>query len=345
MSRPENPLISIVVPMKNEAEVIDVFFVRILSVLRACANRFEIVCIDDGSTDNTARILMQKQAVIPEIRLIRLSRNFGKEAALTAGIDVCRGDVVVPIDADLQDPPEILPEMLFKWRSGADVVVAVRTDRNKDTAFKRWSAKTFYRFFNRISEVTIPENAGDFRLMDRRVINVLILLPERSRFMKGLFSWVGFKTETVEFTREERVAGESKWHYWRLWNFALDGIFSFTTVPLRIWTYIGLLSASLAVLYMFTIILRVLALGVDVPGYASSIVVLLFSLSLNMVGIGILGEYVGRIFHEVKARPLYVVLSDTGAPQSATVDNFVSHNRVGSEIGNDQGLAVTRKER
>jgi polyisoprenyl-phosphate glycosyltransferase len=306
-------LLSVIVPMHNEEEVLGAFFSRIIPVLKQTAPRFEILCIDDGSTDDTVAGLVAAQQRWPEIRIITLARNFGKEAALTAGLDLCEGDAVVPIDADLQDPPELMEEFVKRWRAGADVVVGVRVDRSSDSVFKRVSARWFYKIFNKASDTEIPSDAGDYRLMDKQVIEVLRRLPERTRFMKGIFAWVGFKQDHAPYTREVRNAGEGKWKPWKLWNFALEGIFSFTTAPLRVWTYVGLLVAAAAFLFMVFLIVRTLALGADVPGYASLAVLILFSLSFNLVTMGILGEYVGRIYTEVKGRPLYIVRGDSRA--------------------------------
>jgi glycosyltransferase involved in cell wall biosynthesis len=246
------------------------------------------------------------------IKIVDLSRNFGKEAALTAGLEYANGDVVVPLDADLQDPPELIPELVAKWREGYDMVVAVRRDRGADSLAKRTSAGLFYRVIRRLSGVPVPAQAGDFRLIDRRVVEALKLLPERTRFMKGLFAWVGFRQATISYARPARVAGSSKWRYWKLWNFALDGLLSSTTLPLRIWTYLGLVAAVVALSYMLLIVLRTLVYGVDVPGYASLAAMLLFFSGMNMIGLGIMGEYLGRVFIEVKQRPQFLVRQAIG---------------------------------
>jgi glycosyltransferase involved in cell wall biosynthesis len=273
---------------------------------------YEIVCVDDGSADGTLERLCAYNRQDARIKVVSLSRNFGKEIALTAGIDCARGDGVIPIDADLQDPPEVIPALVAKWREGYDMVLAVRADRSTDSPFKRATAQLFYRFANRVSATPIPTNAGDFRLLDRTVVEAVRTLPERTRFMKGIFGWLGFRQATVPYAREKRAGGHSKWRYWRLWNFALDGIFSFSTLPLRVWTYLGVSVALFAVLYMAFITIRTLVKGVDVPGYASLMVVVLFFSGLNMIGLGILGEYLGRVFIEVKQRPLYLVRKRIG---------------------------------
>lgn len=301
-------LISIVVPFYNEGEGIDCFYQAIFPILNEVPSvDFELVCVDDGSRDDTLQKLIGLVNRDPRFRVVELSRNFGKEAALTAGIDAACGDAVIPIDADLQDPPELIPALIAIWQQGADVVLARRTDRSSDAFIKRKTAELFYRLHNRLSNVKIPENVGDFRLMDRAAIDALKQLPERQRFMKGLFAWVGFKTTTIDYTRNPRVAGMTKFSGWKLWNFALEGITSFSTAPLRIWTYIGGVGAITTFIYAVFIILRTVMQGVDVPGYASLLVAILFFGSLQLISIGLLGEYVGRVYLETKQRPTYLV--------------------------------------
>lgn len=307
-SRDHRPLISIVSPFYNEADAIAHFQQELVRLFRRCPELdFEVVCVDDGSTDATLERLIAVSRRDSRFRVVELSRNFGKEAALTAGIDVARGDAVIPIDADLQDPPELIPELIAAWRQGADVVLACRADRSSDSFLKRRSAELFYRVHNRLSHIEIPENVGDFRLIDRSVVAALKQLPERQRFMKGLFAWVGFNTVTIPYKRHPRVAGKSKFSGWRLWNFALEGITSFSTVPLKIWTYVGLVGAAFTFGYAGFILIRTLILGVDVPGYASLLVSVLFFGSIQLIGIGILGEYIGRIYMESKQRPVYLI--------------------------------------
>lgn len=302
------PLISLVVPCHNEAPALDKFYRAVSAVLDSMPNaRFEIVCVNDGSTDDTLSCLLALRRADARIRIIDFTRNFGKEAALSAGIDEAQGDAVIPIDADLQDPPALIPVMIERWRDGAEVVLAKRTNRASDTVAKRVAAGLYYRVHNRLSEVKLPENVGDFRLMDRRVVTAIKRLPERRRFMKGLFAWVGFHTEIVEYVRDPRAAGESKFSGWRLWNFALEGITSFSTVPLRCWTYIGVSLALMSLAYGSYIVIRTLLHGIDVPGYASLLVGILFLGGIQLVGIGVIGEYVGRIYYESKGRPLYLV--------------------------------------
>jgi glycosyltransferase involved in cell wall biosynthesis len=309
--------LSLVVPMYNEAETARQFFARVVPVVMTVTPQFEIICVNDGSTDATGELVTALSRSEPRIKLLNLTRNFGKEAALTAGLDYASGDAVIPMDADLQDPPELIPQMVDRWREGYDMVVAVRADRRSDTIVKSTTASAFYRIARRFTDVPIPAQAGDFRLLDRAVVEVLRKFPERSRFMRGIFAWVGFRQTTVTYSRSRRAGGESKWRYWRLWNYALDGIFSFTTAPLRIWTYLGFGLAAIAACYMLFIIARTVMFGVDVPGYASLLVTVLFFSGLNMVGLGILGEYVGRIFLEVKRRPLYLVRSTVGLGEHA----------------------------
>ncbi len=305
-------LLSIVVPMYNEEGGIGLFFDRLEPVLQRITDDYEIICIDDGSTDATYDELIEQRQRDARIKVINLSRNFGKDIALSAGLDHAFGRAVVPIDADLQDPPELIEQMMEKWREGFEVVYARRADRASDTRAKRMTANWFYRIYNYIAEIGIPEHAGDFRLLDQRVIAALRNLPERNRFMKGLFAWVGFKQVSVEYVREERAFGETKWKYWKLWNFALDGITGSSTFPLRIWTYFGLTVFVFAVFYAMFLTVRVMVHGVDVPGYASTMVAVLFLGSINILATGIIGEYLGRILTEVRSRPLYLVRETHG---------------------------------
>jgi glycosyltransferase involved in cell wall biosynthesis len=304
--------LSIVAPMHNEAPVLAAFFERIEAATADLGVGVEIICVDDGSRDETLSGLVQKSAHDPRVKVIALARNFGKEAALTAGIEAAGGDMVVPIDADLQDPPELIAEFVRLWEQGYDVVYGARSDRSSDTAMKRTTAQLFYRIFNRVADLDIPESAGDFRLMDRAVVEALKRLPERNRFMKGLFAWVGFRQIGVPYVRPERAAGASTMGYWRLWRFALDGITSFSTVPLRVWSAIGFLAALVAVAAAVALVIRVLVVGREAPGYASLMVVLLFSFAIQMIAFGVLGEYVGRLYQEAKGRPIYVVRARIG---------------------------------
>jgi polyisoprenyl-phosphate glycosyltransferase len=306
------PLLSVVVPMFNEEEGTELFFNRIIPVLESVTPDFEIVCVDDGSSDRTMMKLMQHNMRDQRIKVLSLSRNFGKDTALSAGLDYARGKAVIPIDADLQDPPELIVEMVQKWREGYEVVFARRADRGTDDASKRITAGLFYRVYNWIADVRIPDNTGDFRLMDRRVVDAVKNLPEKTRFMKGLFAWVGFKQIGLDCRREERAAGTTKWRYWKLWNFAIDGITGSSTVPLRIWTYFGVAMALFACVYAVWITIHTMLYGTQMPGYASLMVTVLMLGSMNIIATGILGEYVGRIYNEVRNRPLYLVRETKG---------------------------------
>jgi polyisoprenyl-phosphate glycosyltransferase len=304
--------LSLIIPMHNEAPSLDSLFARLEQATEGLGLETEILCVDDGSRDATLELLRAKAAADRRVRVLALSRNFGKEAALTAGIDAAGGDMVVPIDADLQDPPELIAEFVALWEQGYDVVYGVRADRSSDTWFKRMTAGVFYRVFNAMTASPIPASTGDFRLMDRQVVEALKRLPERNRFMKGLFAWVGFRQVGVPYVRPERVAGTSSWRYRQLWRFALDGITSFSTAPLRVWTAIGMTAALVALIAALSLIVRVLVVGREVPGYASLMVVVLFAFALQMIAMGIMGEYIGRLYEEVKGRPLYLVSERVG---------------------------------
>ncbi len=306
------PTLSIVVAAYNEEEVLDLFFARLEEVLGGIGESYEIICVNDGSRDRTAEILAAARARDPRIKFINLARNFGKELAMTAGLDHANGRAVVPLDADLQDPPELIADFVRLWREGYDVVYAVRNARNTDSWMKRRSAAAFYSVINWLSDVDIPANAGDFRLMDRKVVDALKQVRERNRFMKGLFSWVGFRQTSVSYERPPRAAGKTKFNYWKLWNFALDGITGYSTVPLRIAGYFGLLFALVAMLYGFYLLIRTIVLGTDVPGYASTMVAVIFMGGMQLVVLGIIGEYLGRLYSEAKQRPLYIVGSADG---------------------------------
>lgn len=302
--------VAIVVPVYNEEDAIAPFLDAVGRVIDPLASEglsFEIIFVDDGSSDSTLATLIGTQRHEPRIRIIELSRRFGKEAALTAGFDACTTDAAIPIDADLQDPPNLIPSLIDKWREGYEVVLACRTDRSSDAFLKRKMASWFYKVHNKIAAERIPEDVGDFRLMDRQVLDSLKCLPERRRFMKGLLSWVGFRTATVSYVREKRIAGRSKFSGWRLWSFALEGITSFSTVPLEIWTYLGAIISSLTLLYSCFIVVRTLVFGIDVPGYASLLISVLFLGGVQLTSIGIVGQYVGRIYAETKQRPVYIV--------------------------------------
>ncbi len=309
MPSPQNPELSLIVPMFNESAGIDVFFAALEPVLAEMDIDYEVICIDDGSRDDTLERLVARHHADPRVKVISLSRNFGKDTALSAGLDFTSGQAVIPLDADLQDPPSLIPQLVAKWREGFEVVNARRISRSSDSPSKRIVAGWFYRVFNAIADRPIPENIGDFRLMDARVIQAIRQMPERARFLKGMFSWVGFKTTEVGYERPPRAAGETKWSPWKLWRFAVDGITAFSTFPLRVWTYLGLFFASGSFLYALFLITRTLVFGrdPDAPGYASLMVVILFLGGIQLIGLGVLGEYLGKVFEESKRRPLYFI--------------------------------------
>lgn len=302
--------LSVIVPCYNEEGGLHQFFDRLYDVLEgpelSCYQN-EIIAINDGSDDNTLRELLEVKLRHQSVRIIDLSRNFGKEAALTAGLHYSTGDAVIPIDADSQHPPELLIKMVALWVSGSEVVLAKRTNRVTDRPIQRASAKAFYRMHNAIADIEIPEDVSDFRLMDRIVVEAVRQLPENRRFMKGLFAWVGFTTSVIEYEVEPRAKGISKFNSWKLWNFALEGITSFSDVPLRIWTYLGFTIAISAVVYGIYVILKTFVLGVDLPGYTTLLVSVLFLGGVQLISVGILGEYIGRIYLESKKRPSYIV--------------------------------------
>ena len=303
------PRVTLIVPVFNEADSIAPFLDRIDDLIAANAHpvSFDILFVNDGSRDRTERLILAASARRGDISLVSLSRNFGKEAALTAGLHHATGDAVIPMDVDLQDPPEVVHEMIARWLAGARIVNARRASRTSDSRLKALSAAAFYRVFNALSEQPIPQDVGDFRLMDREVVQAIRQLGERSRCNKALFSWVGFETEEVTFVRPARAAGESRWNYWKLTKLALDAIFSSSTMPLRIWTYVGMFMALMSLIYSVFLFVRTLIFGIDVPGYASTVILILVFGGLNMFALGIIGEYVGRIYTEVRQRPLYVV--------------------------------------
>lgn len=306
------PLASVVVPMYNESANIDLFFEALVPILTSIAADWEVICINDGSRDDTAHRVKMWHHRDARIKLVSLSRNFGKETALTAGLFHASGRCVIPMDADLQDPPELIPQMIAKWREGAKVVLATRQFRSGDGFLKKLTAHWFYAIIGRLSRTDIPKNTGDFRLMDREVIEAIRLLPERTRFMKGLLSWVGFTTTQVYYDRPERAAGSTKFNFMSLWSLALDGLFSFTTVPLKIWTYVGAIISLLSFSYALFLIVKTLVSGSDVPGYASIMVAVLFMGGIQLMSLGVMGEYIGRIYRETKRRPLYVIGETVG---------------------------------
>jgi glycosyltransferase involved in cell wall biosynthesis len=300
-------LLSIVVPAYNEQEVLPVFHKRLSAVLDSMAVDAEIIYVNDGSTDQTLQSMEHLREEDPRIAIIDLSRNFGKEAALTAGLDHANGDAVVVIDADLQDPPELIPELVTQWKDGYDVVYAKRMAREGEGVVKKTTAYIFYRLIQMVSRVQIPEDTGDYRLLSRRAVDALKQMREQHRFMKGLFAWIGFAQKAVPYHRDPRYAGQTKWNYWKLWNFALEGFTSFTIAPLKVATYLGLVTALVAFVYAGIIIFEKLVYGNPVPGYPSVMVVILFLGGVQLISIGIIGEYLGRMFDEAKQRPLYFI--------------------------------------
>jgi glycosyltransferase involved in cell wall biosynthesis len=307
---PTTPIISLVAPCFNEEEMIELFLETITPVFEEIGKSYEIIFINDGSQDTTLEKLRSAKEQNIHIRVINLSRNFGKEAALTAGLDTARGEVIIPIDVDLQDPPELIKEFIGHWEEGNDVVVAKRVDRTTDSFSKRLFATLFYKFHNKITDISIPENVGDYRLITRKVLTALQKLPENQRFMKGIFAWVGFKTAVVEYKRESRAAGETTFNGWKLWNLALEGITSFSTLPLKIWFYLGLIISFVSFIYGSIIIIKTILFGIDLPGYASTMTTILFLGGIQLIGIGVLGEYIGRIYMEAKNRPTYIIESE-----------------------------------
>lgn len=308
---PLRKLVTLLVPVFNEQQAIKPFLTAIKAITedRIKDIDWEILFVNDGSKDGTEFAIRSFMRDHPDVKVINLSRNFGKEAALCAGLEYATGDAIIPIDVDLQDEPEVIIEMIAKWRAGAEIVNARRGDRSQDTWLKRTTAQGFYRIFNMLADHPMPSDVGDFRLLDRQVVDVLRSMGERARLNKALFSWVGFETAEVTYTRKERKAGHTTMGYWKLWNMALDGIFSSTTKPLRIWTYVGGGLASAAFLYGFYYLMSVLIYGIDVPGYASTLLLILAFGGMQLIAIGIVGEYVGRILNEVRDRPLYIVRS------------------------------------
>lgn len=302
----DKKLLSIIVPAYNEEAVLERFHRRMSALFDALpAYRCEMIFVNDGSRDGTQAIIDRLCDGDPRVAGISLSRNFGKEIAMTAGFDHAKGDAVVVIDADLQDPPELIVDMVCEWEHGYDVVYARRTRRDGESWLKRVTAAVFYRLMKQTSRVAIPQDTGDFRLMSRRVMDALLQLREQHRFMKGLFAWVGFRTKALDYRREPRAAGATKFNYWKLWNFALEGITSFTIAPLKLATYLGLITAVGAFVRGVWIIGKTLIFGDTVPGYPSLMVTILFIGGVQLFFTGVLGEYLGRIFNETKNRPLY----------------------------------------
>jgi polyisoprenyl-phosphate glycosyltransferase len=310
----ERPLLlSVVIPCMNEEDVLRETHRCLMAVLQKAPVNFEVVYIDDGSTDSTPDLLRELQIQDAHVRVVRFSRNFGHQVAITAGLEHASGDAVVIIDADLQDPPEVILEFLAKWLDGYDVVYGVRTERAGETAFKLWTARLFYRFISRLSDVAIPLDTGDFRLMDRRAVNALLSMPERDRFVRGMVSWLGFSQVGVPYRRAPRAAGSTKFSLFKMLRFALDGIFSFSILPLRLATWTGFAASALAIFGIFVVLLdKFLGVPGMVKGWTSTVIAVLFIGGVQLISLGIIGEYVGRIYGESKRRPLYVVRERMG---------------------------------
>lgn len=312
------PLLSVVIPLYNESGSLGALHERLKAAIADLPLAgHEFVFVDDGSRDTTFDEVAALAAIDPAIRAIRFARNFGKEAAMAAGLRAARGDIVVLMDGDLQHPPELIPAMFARWQSGAKMVTAVRRSRDTDPWLRRQLSRGFYGLFKRVSEVALEEGGGDFRLFDRAVVDAINSLPERTRFMKGITSWVGFRQETIDFEPAERAAGASAWSLVRLLRYAIDGLSAFSTLPLRVWSMIGVGISGLSVLYGAWLVVRTAIFGIDVPGYASLIVSVLFLSGIQLISLGVLGEYVGRIFTEVKQRPLYLVSERIGFDEAA----------------------------
>ncbi len=301
------PQLTVVVPAYNESDVLIVFHRRLSKVLDSLSLDCDVLYVDDGSKDDTWSIIEKLVADDPRTGAIKLSRNFGKEAAMTAGLDHVTADAAVVIDSDLQDPPELIPALVEQWRAGFDVVYATRSAREGETGFKRFTAAAFYRSMNQLSDTAIPRDTGDFRLLSRRALDALAQLRERQRFMKGLFSWIGYRQTAVRYLREPRQAGTTKWNYWRLAQLAIEGITSFSTAPLRLATWVGIASAGLAFVYGFIVLIRALFYGDAVRGYPTLMLVILFLGGVQLLALGVIGEYLGRNYAESKRRPLYFI--------------------------------------
>lgn len=306
------PTLSIILPCHNESENLDVLFSRLESVLEKMSLPYELIAIDDGSSDDTYARLIQQHQRNPRIKAARFARNFGKENAVSCGLEKASGKAAIIMDSDLQHPPELIPELVQQWQGGAQMVYAIRKNRDTDGALRRAFSRCYYWLFAKIADVKLPPGAGDFRLLDRCVIDAVNSLPERSRFMKGLMSWVGFKTASVEFDVAPRHKGISSWSPFGLVRFALDGLLSFSSIPLRIWTYIGFFVSVFALLYLIYLVIKTIIFGVDVPGFASLLGFMLMLGGIQIMGLGMIAEYISRIFIEVKQRPIYVIAQETG---------------------------------
>ena len=306
------PMLSIVIPAKNEATNLDNLLSRVLPVVDGLGVPAEVLFVDDGSTDDTLEALRRWHSIDPRVKAISLSRNFGKDIALAAGLRYAAGDAVVLMDADLQHPPEVIRDFMEQWRLGFQVVYGQRRDRNYQGPLQRWAAKQFYRVFARIGEIHLPSGVGDFLLLDRKVVRALNAISERTRFAKGFYAWVGFRQIGVPYDIAARGAGASNWSVWKLWTFAIDGLTAFSNLPLRVWSYLGFAISLLAIGFGSVILFQTMSRGTDVPGYPSLIVALSFFAGVQLISLGVMGEYLGRIFTEVKRRPLFLVAESLG---------------------------------
>jgi polyisoprenyl-phosphate glycosyltransferase len=318
--------------MYNEAANVERFVGAVREALRGLTNDYEIICVNDGSQDDTLEQLRAQRRFDRGVKIVDLSRNFGKDIAISAGLDHALGDAVICIDADLQHPVELIPEMVKQWQSGYDVVIACIRSRAAESVIRRWLSRRFYGIFNLLSEVPMPPQGGDFRLLDQRVVEVLRLMPEKTRFMKGLFAWVGFRQLAIPYEPGPRVAGASSWNLWRLWLFAVDGIVAFTTMPLRIWSYFGVVVSLVSLFYGSVIIFQTLVDGIDVPGYASLMVALLFFGGVQLISLGVIGEYLARVYREVKGRPLYVINQAEGFGADEVEPRSARQVKTGSHV-------------
>ena len=318
------PALSLVAPAYNEERNLPAFLGAVVPVMESIGEPFEIVFVDDGSRDGTLGMLAAAASQDPRIKVVGLARNFGKDIALSAGLAHASGRAAIPIDCDLQHPPALIPQFVAKWREGYDMVIGVRSKRDEEGYVRRTLSRTYYKVMRSMTSVEIPPNAGDFRLIDRKILDVIERMPERHRFMKGIFAWPGFKVCPIEFQASVRAnETRSSWSFFKLWRFALDGLFSFSTAPLKLWTYVGGISAAAAFVYLAVTLIQKLFFGIAAPGYASLLVVLLFFNGLLMISNGIQGEYIARIFEEVKGRPLYVVGQTFGFGEQPQVEAAV----------------------
>ncbi len=304
--------LSIILPFHNEADGVRHLFHRLYPVLHSLDVTYEIICIDDGSSDATFTALQYEREKDQRLKIVRMARNFGKEAALTCGLHLAQGRAAITMDSDLQHPPEVIPDLIKEWRKGGEMIFAIRNNRNTDGQLRRLLSRAFYAIFRTIADIKMPEGAGDFCLLDRKVIDAVNTLQERNRFMKGLVSWVGFRRGVVPFDVEPRLGGRSSWNFFRLVRFAFDGLAGFSTLPLRIWTWSGAIVSLMAIGYGIYLIIDTLVSGVDVPGYASMMVGILLLGGLQLLSLGMIGEYLARVFTEVKARPIYFIADRIG---------------------------------